>query len=272
MSKNARTSRRKRKGQTTQSEPKYEWVTLDQRNARGQPIIPEKMIQSTWMTTFEGRETGALLRILVKTGYKPNPILMVSNKLYRVSKFSLVGWRRSIEIRIDIDPFRAHEETWFEKMNGLKAEIQDPGTPGIKFEVCEAIVKESGFQRKVIEIHNDKGQVKKQDAYEGHLILRETLQSVLRREWINYARKVITVVFTAAISAIITVFVTLWVTKSEVSTNGNGSDIGGEESVEPQNQVESESGNVIGENDRDVAIPLLDDTRSREPESEISDP
>lgn len=273
MSKKARSSKKrsKNKGESEKSKSKGEWVILEHRNSKGEPIFPNSKIRSTSMTTYERREKGALLEVFVFSGYKPKSILGVSNKLYSVDKISIQGWRRSIDISVDIEPSRTHERTWFEKMKGMHATIRDPGTPGTTSEECKARVVKTEFNKKIIEIHNDRGQVKELRAYEGRLFLQETIQSVLRREWINYTRSVATIVFTATVSAIVTVLVTIWVASGEPSNDGQTPSSGTEEYFTPSENVEVPAESVGSARDPESGISEEQDIEMVDGEPEVTD-
>ena len=161
--------------------PQFEWITVEHRDAHGNPTLPKELISGTFLRRYEEVPEGTEIRVLVLAGYKPN-LMMVERKIYEIRRLSVRGWRRSGQIAVEMDGWRQHEADWFNALRGVPLEVSDPGLPGPHNEKTHYIVLESSFQRKIVESVDERGSKIKLQLCEGTLDITETLRSAWQRQ------------------------------------------------------------------------------------------
>ena len=161
-------------------EKKYEWVSIEEYNSKGQPILPRQAVQATEWTRYEPtKHTDLKLRIV--TGMGPQGAIIGQYKLYDIKTFGMGGWRMKADAIIEIGPTRGHEENWFQAFKGSEVTIEDPGLPGTISQQYQMRVTESVFSRKVVSSTEKIGMTKEAKVFEGRLWMKETVQSLLLR-------------------------------------------------------------------------------------------
>ena len=177
-------SRKKRNLQNTKRQnkrdQKHEWITVEERNAAGQPIFPRPAVLATVNTRFDPeKHTDLNLRII--TGVAPEGGIVGQYKIYDITKFSLNGWRIEAQATIELHPARGHEKEWFEAFKGNNAVICDPGLPGTVSEEYVTKIIGSDFSKKVISRLLPKSKKQERRVFEGRLWMKETWRSTLLR-------------------------------------------------------------------------------------------
>ena len=165
-----------------QSEPrqKGEWVAIEERNSKGQPIFPRKAVHSTILTRFDPQKhTDLTLRII--TGVAPEGGIIGQYKIYDITKFSMRGWRIEAQAMIELDPTRGYEQAWFEAFEGHNAVICHPGLPGAVSQEYKMKISKSEFSKKIISHAENDSAKKETKVYEGRLWMKETWPSTLLR-------------------------------------------------------------------------------------------
>ena len=162
--------------------PQYAWVTIEHRDADGNPTFPSNLLESTYPRRYTDVPPGTELEAHVLAGYKPKPLMMVERKIYEIQNLSVGGWRRRGLIGVEVDGWRAHEADWFNAMQGVQLKISDPGRPGPHNEETEFRVSDSSFDRKIVTVIEHEGTTTERRLHEGTLHIRETWKSALRRQ------------------------------------------------------------------------------------------
>jgi len=190
-------------------EPKFSWVTVENRDSEGNPIIPPEIIESTYQRRYRDVPEGTQLSVHVMAGYKPKPPMLVERKIYQAHRLSVRGWRKTGQIAVEVDGWRHHEADWFNAMQGVKLQISDPGLPGPHNEDSDFIVSRASFDRKIVNVTDEKGAKTQLELYEGTLDITETWRSAWRRqgaEMLNLGLKWLFAPFFAALGAGLTLF------------------------------------------------------------------
>ena len=133
--------------QRTQEEKKYAWVSIEEYNSKGQPIMPRKAVQSTEGTRYEPNKHTDL-KLLICTGMAPQGVIIGQYKLYDIKTFGMGGWRMKADAIIEVGPTRGHEEDWFKAFKGSDVIIKNPGLPGAISEQHQMKVTKSAFNKK----------------------------------------------------------------------------------------------------------------------------
>ena len=162
--------------------PRYAWVTIEHRDADGNPTFPRHLLQSTYRRRYDEVPPGTELEAHVLAGYKPKPLMMVERKIYEIQKLSIGGWRRRGLIGVEVEGWRNHEADWFNAMQGVKLRISDPGRPGPHNEETEYHVSNSSFDRKIVTVIDQSGATTEDQLFEGTLNITETWKSAWRRQ------------------------------------------------------------------------------------------
>ncbi len=184
-------------------ERKFEWVTIEEYDSNGKPIIPRRAIQGTVRVRYDPNQHKDLkLRIL--TGVGPEGSIIGQYKLYDIKKFSMRGWRMEAEAIVEIETTRAHEEEWFKAFKGSDVTIVHPGLPGSISDEYQMKVTKSNFSKKITTYKGDNSTKKEDRSFEGHLWMKETGKSILLRRKGESAGYVVLAIITALIGAGIT--------------------------------------------------------------------
>ena len=162
--------------------PKYQWVTIEHRDADGNPTLPKELIASTFPRRYEEVPEGTEIKVSVLTGYKPKALMMIEQKIYEIHRISVQGWRRSGQIAVEMDGWRQHEAEWFKAMRGVGVEVSDPGLPGPHNQKAHYIVSKSSFHRKVVRSVGESGSENEIQMYEGTLDIIEKWRSAWCRQ------------------------------------------------------------------------------------------
>lgn len=162
--------------------PQYAWVTIEHRDADGNPTFPRHVLQSTYLRRYDEVPRGTKLEAHVLAGYKPKPLMMVERKIYEIQNLSIGGWRRRGLIGVEVEEWRAYEADWFNAMQGVKLRISDPGRPGPHNEETEYLVSDSSFDRKIVTVIDQAGTTTEHRLHEGTLNITETWKSAWRRQ------------------------------------------------------------------------------------------
>ena len=162
--------------------PKYEWVTLEHRDAAGNLALPNKMIAGTYARRYREVPKGTEIKVYVLAGYKPKPLMLVERKIYRIQRLSVRGWRRSGQIAVEVEGWRNYEADWFDAMRGVRVNISDPGLPGPHNEESDYIISESSFGRKIVKLVEENSGNTEVQLFEGTLDITETWKSAWRRQ------------------------------------------------------------------------------------------
>ena len=185
-------------------EPQYSWVTIEHRDADGNPTFPKDLIAGTYSRRYEEVPQGSEIKAHVLAGYKPKPLMLVERKIYEIHRLSFRGWRRSGQITVEVEGWRHHEADWFNAMRGVRLQVSDPALPGTHNEDSDYIVSESSFNRKIVTAPDDKGSPTEIHLHEGTLKITETWKSAWGRqgaEVINWGIKLLLVPLLVALGA-----------------------------------------------------------------------
>lgn len=211
--------------QSEPQQPQAEWITVEHRDADGNPTFPTELIASTYSRRYSEVPPGTEITVRVLAGYKPKPLLMVERKLYEVHRLSVRGWRRSGQIAVEVAGWRNHEADWFNAMQGVRLVISDPGLPGPHNDDSDYLISEASFDRKIVRSPDERGNNTEARLHEGTLEIAETWGSAWRRqgaEVLSMGFKLLFLPLFAALGAGLTL---LWVDRS--SWAGRDSDTRG---------------------------------------------
>ena len=168
------------RGGTTEK-PQAAWVMMEHRDADGNPTLPKKLVKSTYGRRYNQISPGTEVEAHVLAGYKP-PLMMIERKIFEIHRLSVRGWRRSGQIAVEVEGWRAYEAEWFEAMRGAKVHISDPGLGGPHNDEAGYIVSESSFDRKIVTQFDEKGGKSEVKLHHGTLDITETWKSALLRQ------------------------------------------------------------------------------------------
>ena len=162
--------------------PQYAWVSLEYRDADGNPTFPKDLIAGTYQRRFGEVPQDTEIKVHVLAGYKPKPLMLVERKIYRIQRLSVRGWRRSGQIAVEMEGWRNHEADWFNAMRGVRVTISEPGLPGPHNEESDYIISESSFDQKIVKLVDESSSNTEVRLYEGTLDITETWKSAWRRQ------------------------------------------------------------------------------------------
>ena len=126
------------------------WVTVEHRDADGNPSLPKELIASTHGRRYAEVPPDTKIKATVLKGNKPNPLLLVERKIYEVHRLAVRGWRRTGRITVELPLWRRYEADWFSAMQGAKLDIVDPGLSAPHHEEAAYVITESSFDEKVV--------------------------------------------------------------------------------------------------------------------------
>ena len=207
--------------------PQGEWVTVEHRDAHGNPTFPRELIASTYGRRYGDVPDGTEIKVLVLAGYKPKALMLVERKIYEIHRLSMRGWRRIGQIAVEMEGWREHERDWFKAMRGVRLEIPDPSLPGPHNEKSQFVVSESSCGRKIVTSIDENGRKNEIQLYEGTLDITETWKSAWQRqaaEVLNMGFKNLLLPLLAALVAGLAVW---WIDRSpipadhDLETGGN---------------------------------------------------
>ena len=170
--------------QSEPQQPQAEWVTVEHRDADGNPTLPKELIASTYRRRYSEVPPEAEITVRVLAGYKPKPVLMVD------------------------------EADWFNAMQGVRLVISDPGLPGPHNDDSDYVISESSFDRKIVTSPDGRGNMTEIRLHEGALDITETWRSAWRRqgaEVLSMGFKLLLLPLFAELGAGLTLF---WVDRS----------------------------------------------------------
>lgn len=175
-----RTARHRTLPGAAASVPRYEWVTVEERDEEGRFVMPRAAVGSTASTVYDpSKHTDLKLRIL--KGYAPDGVIIGQYKLYDISLLSMKGWRVKVHAAVDLGG-RAHEEAWFGAYQGQTVILEDPGLRNTDSDEYELTVTVSSFDKKIVRVRAADGLPGPERwVYEGTLTLVETWSSAYRR-------------------------------------------------------------------------------------------
>ena len=168
--------------QSEPQQPQAEWVTVEHRDADGNPTLPKDLVASTYRRRYSDVPPGTEITARVLAGYKPKPVLMVERKIYEVHRLSVRGWRRSGQIAVEVAGWRNHEADWFNAMQGVRLVISDPGLPGPHNDDSAYAISDSSFDRKIVTSPDERGNPTEVRLHEATLDITETWRSAWRRQ------------------------------------------------------------------------------------------
>ena len=189
-------------GQKKQGEKKFEWVSIEEYNSRGQMILPRQAVKSTEWTRYEPNKHTDL-KLMVITGMGPQGAIIGQYKLYDIKTFGMRGWRTTADAVIEVGPTRGHEEDWFKAFKGSDVLIKNPGLPGAISEQHQMKVTKSNFSKKVVSSPTESGMTMEEKLFEGRLWMKETVKSTLLRRKGELVRYVVLTTIAAVIGVVI---------------------------------------------------------------------
>ena len=189
-------------GQKKQEEKKFEWVSVEEYNSKGQLILPRRAVKSTEWTRYEpNKHTDLKLRVI--TGMGPQGAIIGQYKLYDIKTFGMGGWRMTADAVIEVGPTRGHEEDWFKAFKGSDVIIKNPGLPGAISEQHQMKVTKSDFSKKMVSSPTESGMTTEVNLFEGRLWMKETVKSTLLRRKGELVRYVVLTTIAAVIGVVI---------------------------------------------------------------------
>ena len=199
--------RRKRPGVAAKREaaekPQAAWVMVEHRDTDGNPTLPKELVKSTYARRYDQMSPGTEVEAHVLAGYKPR-VMMIERKIYEIHRLSVRGWRRSGQIAVELEGWRAYEAEWFEAMKGGKVHISDSGLPGPHNDEADYVVSESSFDRKIVTQLDEQGGKSEVKLHHGTLDITETWKSAWvrqRTEVLNLGFKLLLAPLFAAVGA-----------------------------------------------------------------------
>ena len=232
-----------------QQQAQYRWVAVEHRDADGNPTFPRNLIASTHRRRYDEVPPGTEIKVHVLAGYKPRPLMMVERKIYEVHRLSVLGWRRSGQIAVEVEGWRDYEADWFKAMRRAKLEISDPGLPGPHNDESQYVVSKTSFDQKIVKLEVAQGAATEVRLHEGTLDITETWRSAWRRqgaEVLSMGLKLLLLPLFAALGAGLAL---LWVDRS---ARWNGSDSAAPEV--PAQQADQPARNGPGDEPSDEAV------------------
>ena len=202
--------------------------------------MPTGSFASTHHRKLAEVPNGTKIKGHVLAGYKPEPVLMVERKLYQIHAMSLQGWRRTGQLAVEVDGWRAHEAEWFGAMEGMELTVSDPGYPHTHNEDSQFLVHETSFERKhVVLVDDDADSETQLQLHEGVLNFKETWKSAWRRHWAEIVGSWLQLVLLPLMVAIGAGITLLWVSQSSPNPKepGNGAAVE-KESLQPDQSAE----------------------------------
>ena len=163
-----------------QRTPKFEWVSIEEKDATGRVILPRRALESTQVTVYDqNKHTDLSLRIV--TGMAPQGAIIGQYKLYDIKTFDMGGWRMKADAIVELPASMGHEEAWFRAFKGSDVTVSNPGLPGTISEEYIMQVTTSDFGKKVVSSRTESGNIVEKRLFEGRLWMKETIKSTLLR-------------------------------------------------------------------------------------------
>ena len=204
------------------------WVTVEHRDADGNPSLPRELIASTHGRRYAEVPPDTEIKATVLKGNKPNPLLLVERKIYEVHRLAVRGWRRTGRITVELPPSRRYEADFFSAMQGARLDIVDPGLSAPHHEEAEYVITESSFDEKLVMLPTGRQGNAKVPLFEGVLDIRETWRSAWQRQSAEVLSMGFKHFLLPLLIAILAALVGLWLGRSSQSGDSPGAAIDGE--------------------------------------------
>ena len=276
-------SRRNRKPQRPGSrrgaqDPKStsRWVTVEHRDADGNPSLPKELIASTYSRRYAEVPPDTKIKATVLKGNKPNPLLLVERKIYEVHRLAVRGWRRTGRLTVELPRSRNYEADWFSAMQKARLEILDPGLNAPHHEKAEYVITNSSFDEKVVMLLAGRQGNSEVPLFEGALDISETWRSAWRRQSAEVLSMGFKLFLLPLLIAVLAVLAGLWLGRSSSQSGDTPTAaVDGEPppAGPPDNQADALPAEAAAQtiHEEPVAEPLQNET-DQPPDAQVQEP
>ena len=163
-------------------------MLLEARNRDGSLAVPPAVLRSNENLRFHTRDPSQPEEVRIEIGYKPNPVLFVNLKAYRIQRIvqSEAGGRRKARVWVELPLSRVFEREWFMYMRGLPLVIRDVTPDAVLEPAVRLHVTEVLFTRKwTLKAVDVDPEPKRQESIVAVVSAEESVVQWLFRHWVR---------------------------------------------------------------------------------------
>ena len=149
---------------------------------QGREMFHPHVMQASFGLRYSERDRRLGMNIAIRRGFHPQPIMTINEKVYPVT-LEERGWRNAVRVYADVGA-REFERDWFDALNGRIVTLsgRHAANPQRPAEVQTLRVQNASFGTYQRDVVADDGSTASHAGYEGRLVLRETIGSLVRRQ------------------------------------------------------------------------------------------